>query len=46
MNQLLAATAKVAKPTQTLAAGYDPGFGQSKLVLSGHREVVIPFLLL
>lgn len=42
MSPLLAATAKVAKPTQTLAAGYDPGFGQSKLVLSGQREVVIP----
>lgn len=42
MSQLLAATAKAANPIQTLTAGYDPGFGQSKLVLSEHREVVIP----
>lgn len=42
MVETLAATAKAANSTQVLAAGYDPGFGQSKLVLSGHREVVIP----
>lgn len=36
------AVARTGEPLQILAAGYDPGFGQSKLVLSGHRDVVIP----
>lgn len=42
MNMQLDENRLISPPASILPTGYDPGFGQTKLAVSGCREVVIP----